>query len=138
MSKYIIEFKTTKATAVVEYNEYGWLINYQFNPGAFDEIVYIKYVKIFPIHLSNISVLKRTPNVTVKEVPPDVSFDSFWTEYSHKFGNKPRCIKLWGAMPDTEKIKAKLFIAKYNTHLAMTGKEKKLPETYLNQQPWNN
>lgn len=138
MSKYIMEFDKTQATALLEYNERGWLVSYKFEPGAFSDEIFRVFARGFPCTIELLGAWQSTKAIRIKEVPFDASFEAFWTAYAMKVGNKPRCIKLWEAMTEPNQIKAIKFIPQYNTYLAQNNINKKLPETFLNQEPWNN
>lgn len=138
MSKYIIEFRSTKATAVLDYNDEGWLVKYELDPGAFGEIQHSSFAGKFPSSLFLLEKWKEIKTVNVKEVPPDLSFPAFWKAYDMKVGNKPRCERLWQALKEPERVKAIKYIEQYNSWLIQSNINKKMPETYLNQKPWNN
>lgn len=139
MFKYLIEFTRFNASVIVEYNEAEQLIYFKANYEAMEPEAIVFLLKRMPGLLSQLEYYKQLDNVKVTLIPFDSSFDTFWDTYSNKFGNKSRSEKLWNALSEQERIKAIKHIQAYNQWLLMnTGVQKKLPETYLNQQSWNN
>jgi hypothetical protein len=75
----------------------------------------------------------------LKKIEEDLSFESFWERYNHKVGNKKRAERLWNQLSKKEKAKAMAFLKRYESYLNQNpGIAKLYPETYLNQQRWNN
>ena len=78
-------------------------------------------------------------NVKVSKVEEDLSFDNFWKVYNYKVGNKKRAERLWQRLTDDQKAKAITHLKSYESFLIMNpGLAKLYPETYLNQERWNN
>lgn len=139
MSKYLIEFIRFDATLLMEFDSIGRITSLTANYGKMDKETADFLVKRIPREAHHIETVKNFPNVKVTEVPYDTTFQTFWNNYANKFGNKSRSNKLWEALKNPERIKAMEYIQTYNQWLLKNaGVQKKLPETYLNQQPWNN
>lgn len=137
--KYLITFLKFEASAVCEYNEAGYLVDFHLTPGTFTADQYAFFFKYFPKNHKNIAQWKKgVKNVSIREIAPDLSFEAFYSQYDNKFGKKTRSMAIWKQMNDVEKAKAIAFIPKYKTHLITSGIQQKYAETYLNQQPWNN
>lgn len=83
--------------------------------------------------------LESKGNVQIHLVEHDLSFQKFWDRYDYKVGKKKRAERLWKALSKDNKVKALQHLKKYNYHLAQNPHIQRLyPETYLNQERWNN
>ncbi|TDL99602.1 MAG: hypothetical protein C4K58_06840 [Flavobacteriaceae bacterium] len=71
--------------------------------------------------------------LSIKEVPPNLSFESFWEVYDYKVGKKVQTQNFWDKMPEGDKIKALLYIPKLKTTKKMEGTQMPYPSTYLSQ-----
>jgi len=139
MPKYLIEFTRFEASIIAEYDESGRIIKAEINYGGMDNNQIIFLWRHFPGSIDRAMTYKTVQGVSITEVAEDLSFERFWLEYDHKVGNKGRAEKLWKALKDPDKIKALKNIQTYTQWLVQRpGIEKKYPETYLNQTPWNN
>lgn len=139
MPKYLMEFKDSNASVLVEYDQLGLLTKFELSPGTFNEVQLQYLNKNFPKKQEHLDWYKtNVVKCKIKEVDEDLSFERFWNEFDYKVGNKSRALKLWTALPNPDKAKALKFMATYDTQLAMTKVNKMYPETYLHQQRWNN
>lgn len=140
MSKYLIEFtKFNQASVIVEYDQFDFLIDMKINYGSMDATAVNFLAKHIPSTLDKLEDYKKLPRVKVSDVPFDTSFITFYNQYAHKMGNKARSERLYEALKEEDQVKAIKYIQTYSQWLLQnTGVQKKLPETYLNQQPWNN
>ena len=137
--RYLIRFKNHNATAMVEYNEDGFLVKYELEAGDLKEDHLLFISKIFPYNLNRLEKgLKTIPNIDVREIEEDLSFDAFYDKYAHKVSKRSVSEKIWNKMPDIERAKAIKFIDIYDTNIRKTGVNKRYPETYLNSEIWNN
>lgn len=136
---YLITFKKSGSTALFKYDPNGSLKYYKFS-GVVVEYEKMKFMfDRFPFKVLDIEKWKAIKDILVTEVHDDISFTFFWNKYNHKFGNKQRAIRLYESLPDIEKIKAIEYLRKYDQYLLMHKDVAKAnPETYLNQQRWNN
>ena len=71
--------------------------------------------------------------LTVTEVQPDLSFETFYKAYNYKVGKK-EAESAWKRLSDAKKIKAITQIAKYNHWLGEKGIAKAYASTYLNKE----
>lgn len=94
-------------------------------------------IKSLPLNLSGIGLFSKDI-FRIEEVPIDVSFEAFWEAYDYKVGKKKMCESKWNTMTEDEKIKAILYIPRYNVHLLKTQIQKAYPHTYLNQNYYDN
>lgn len=64
-------------------------------------------------------------------------FEEFWVLYDKKVGSKPKLLKKWAKLKETDKKAIFEYIPKYK--LSQPDKQYRLnPETFLNNQSWNN
>lgn len=137
--KFLIEFTRFSAKVVVEYNESGWLVDMKLEPGSFTETEITFLFQNFPVYINWIERYKKFENVRVTELFDDLDFSTFWDKYAYKIGNKSRAARLWETLKPPEQAKAMSFIVQYNQQLLLQkGVAKLYPETYLQQQRWNN
>lgn len=137
--KYLIEFTRFAAKVVVEYNETGWLIEMQLEPGTFTEVESKFLYDHFPVYQTWIERYRKFTNVRVTQLFENLDFPTFWNTYAYKIGNKSRAERLWQTLKPPEQAKAMSFIVQYNQQLLLQkGVAKLYPETYLQQQRWNN
>ncbi len=137
MAKYIV---TTKSgvNMLFTYNEQGQLVEYSTH-----DALTIQQSNWLARHFPTTHELLRTLIARygwqVKEVPQDLSFTAFWNAYRHKVGNKKRAERLWNGLSKEDKAKAIAYLPRYESYLAQNpGIAKLYPETYLNQERWNN
>jgi len=140
MSKYLIEFTRSAASALLEYNESGYLVKYELTPGSFEKAQFEYFAERFPSKEEHIQIWLnwKVANVKIRKVQEDLSFENFYNTYAHKVSKKSRAEAIWSKMPDTERAKAIKFIQVYDVRLRSSGVNKKYPETYLNTMEWNN
>lgn len=140
MPKYLMNFKNREASAILEFNEEGYLIKYELTPGTFDEKAYDLFFSNFPININWINTWKQQKfkNLEITELKQDLSFETFYNRYNHKVSKRSKAEHVWNRMADTEKAKALAYIAKYDKFLSESKVNKKYPETYLNSEMWNN
>jgi len=70
------------------------------------------------------------------EILEKYPFDDFWELYDKKVGSKKKCQKKWQKLNDEIKEKIMLHIPKY-VESTPEKKFRKNPETYLNNESWN-
>lgn len=140
MPKYLIEFKKSAASALLEYNEDGYLVKYELEPGAFGKVQFEYFLKHFPKNINFLNAWKTEgPGGTkVKLVEEELTFEAFYDAYANKVSKKATAEKIWNKMPNPERAKAIKYIQVYDQRLRQTSINKKYPETYLNAQEWNN
>jgi hypothetical protein len=140
MSKYLIKFPKSSASAVAEYNDEGHLLSYTLEPGTFEKTQFEFLTRNFPKSeaLMNKWILAKFANVVIQQVDEDLSFERFYNTYDYKISKRSTAEKSWNKLSDTNKLLALKFIPKYEAQLRKTGIGKKYPETYLNQEIWNN
>jgi hypothetical protein len=140
MPKYLITFIKQEANTLLEYNDDGYLIKYELTPGTFEKLQFAFLSSKFPKNLVNIQhwIDAKLPNVVIKVVDEDLSFERFYNLYDHKISKRSRAESAWNALSKVDKALAIAYLPKYETHLRKTGVNKKYPETYLNSEVWNN
>jgi len=80
--------------------------------------------------------LKKNFEITVGE--PDLSFEAFWDAYDKKRGKKKMAENTWNKMSKAKRIKAMLYLKRYNDQLRIDNVAKAYPSTYLNQEYYEN
>ena len=76
---------------------------------------------------------KKVNEIKLKEI--EVEFDRFWNLYDKKVGNKQKLFKKWSNLSQEDKDKIFETLPKY---VASAEKQfRKNPETYLNNEAWN-
>jgi len=135
-----MQFTKHKASCVLEYNDMGYLIKYDFEPGTFDQDEYKLFFSNFPITEPKIETWRKQGFKTLKieKIEVDLSFDAFYEKYSHKVGKRSRAEKIWETMNENERAKAIAYIYKYERYIIQSGVNKKHAESYLNSEIWNN
>lgn len=139
MSKFLIELPKSKASAVIEYDENGFLIDLKLTVADMSDEQKRYFNAKLPKRLDLLQIWKESfPTMKVKEIELDLSFQTFWDLYANKVGNKEKAVKTWEKMPETEKAKALKWLPTYETQIAISKVAKMYPETFLNQKRWNN
>jgi len=80
--------------------------------------------------------LRKNFEITVGE--PDLSFEAFWDAYDNKKGKKKMAENTWNKMSKAKRIKAMLYLKRYNDQLRIDNVAKAYPSTYLNQEYYEN
>lgn len=76
--------------------------------------------------------------ISIKEVPKDLTFAHFWDLYDYKVGDKKKAEKAWNAATDADKIAALAGIPKYKYWLSCCTTAQAHAVTYLNQRRYEN
>lgn len=79
---------------------------------------------------------KTAGNFKISEVPVDLSFERFWSEYNNKVGKKKMTENAWNKLSQKDKIAALLYIEKLRRTKRQDGTQMPYPSTYLNQKYW--
>lgn len=137
-NKYTITFigKQASINIVVRYDTNGLLKEMRFEEDNLEkEAVYFCLMRI-PITEDGLSQLSTMTygTIQVQQVPNDLSFNAFWELYAYKIGNKNRCITLWTALTEPDRIQCLRKIPQYLQYLRQKPHMEKLyPETFLKQ-----
>lgn len=139
LNSYIISFKRIDGNVVFHFDaETGRLAKVEFNAELNDD-QYRWWGHYLPFDIDGLrKLVKSTEGITLEAMQADLSFANFWQQYKYKVGNKKRSERLWNSLSKANKGKAINFIPKYEAQLLQTNHDKLYPETYLNQQRWNN
>lgn len=86
---------------------------------------------------SNSSIDKQINNKPINnKLQTNIDFDSFWSAYDKKVGDKEKLKKKWQALTDSERESVMKYIPNYI--LARPDKQfRKDPATFLNNKSWN-
>jgi len=79
---------------------------------------------------------KTAGNFKISEVPVDLSFERFWSEYNNKVGKKKMTENAWNKLSQKDKIAALLYIEKLRRTKRQDGTQMPYPSTYINQKYW--
>ena len=132
--KYILTSKQFKGEMVFIFNSRNRLVFFDLRAELSEE-QHDFFMTWLPKTISGLDKF-RTPTSTIKQVEPDLSFESFWSEYNYKEGTKKRAEGLWNRLSRINRILAIEFIRVYDGKLAQAGTAKLYPETYLFNQRW--
>ncbi len=136
--KYLLSTNKLKGELLFEYGEDGIIAEFTCQAKLTEEQL-IWLSKNFPVTESTLISQSKRFGWQLKKIEEDLSFESFWERYNHKVGNKKRAERLWNQLSKKEKAKAMAFLKRYESYLNQNpGIAKLYPETYLNQQRWNN
>ncbi len=136
--KYLLSSDKLKGEMLYEYDEKGiikeFTLDAELTPGQLQFLS-----NHFPVTEKMLLKQAKHYGWRLKPVEQDLSFDAFWSRYAHKVGNKKRAERLWNLLSKKEKAKALAYLPRYESYLTQNpGISKLYPETYLNQQRWNN
>ncbi|TZF81799.1 hypothetical protein FW774_17230 [Pedobacter sp. BS3] len=139
MKKYILTSKSFTGAVEFGFNSTGTLVFYN-NAADMSDKQTDWLLAHLPPNEVYLNQLKVKISGELKEVPPDLSFDTFWTAYDKKI-HAIRCKPLWNKLKDTDKMRAIMQIKPYDAYCARTGIAKANPENYLKKQyyetDWN-
>lgn len=135
--KYILTSELFKGEIVFKYNLKGFLSSVEIEATGMN-------IKIFDWIWDNLpkttekieEYIKRASNFKVTEVPADLSFARFWTEYGQKVGKKTMTENAWKKLSQADKINALLYIKKLQEAKKKDNTQMPYPSTYLNQKYW--
>lgn len=142
MKKYILASDYFTGSVIFGFNLAGWLV-YFSNDAEFTEdrqYSWLFDLERFPIRIEQIAKLASKVKGTLKEVPADLSFDTFWDKYDKKI-NRKRCEPMWKKLSEANKMQAIMNIKPYDAYLGRTGIGKAHAENYLSKEyylvDWN-
>lgn len=138
MKQYIVKGQQGNEFALI-YNKEGVLC--EFRAGAGIGTAALQWMlHHLPKGIGELKALhQQSKGMEVTEIPMDLTFERFWTEYDHKIGSKGRAQKLWEKMSDSERVDALMAIPLYNRYLKVkSGIEKAYAETWLHNRRWEN
>lgn len=121
------------------FNESELLVRYDITSAELSEDQQIWFLRDMPRTLYDISrVIAESPSAKMTEVTMQVTFEMFWNKYDDRtVSSKKKTLQKWNKMPESDRIKAYNYIARYFASLA-PGTRKKYAETFLNAELWNN
>jgi|26BtaG_2_1085354.scaffolds.fasta_scaffold01717_16 hypothetical protein len=136
--KYILTSSHFKGEIVFEYNLKGFLRRASLEGvGGLTKPLFDWIWANLPTSLDKIEdYKKKAGNFKIDEVPVDLSFHRFWTEYGQKVGKKKMTENAWNKLPQKDKIAALLYIEKLRRTKRADGTAMPYPSTYLNQKYW--
>lgn len=136
LQEYLIIGKDASKTITLGYDADGDLERLIFD-GDFTPEQRTYGLRHAPVRHEQLAPLAKELKWKVKPLEFDLSFENFYELYGNKVGKK-RAESRWKRLSREQKVKALLFIEKYDNQLKQQpGVQKKYPESYLNAEPWN-
>lgn len=137
MKRFLVTSPRFTGTAEIVYNSDGILCRIDCTDTDMDaNTIYHFKAKVHP-EVEHVAA-NFSSNVTIVAAAITVTFEMFWTKYSHKV-NRLRSLKLWEKLPEAEKIEAYFAIDGYRKHLkALEWKNIQDPDTYLRNKTYKN
>ncbi len=129
-----------KGHVKVVYSDAGCLAGCDFADAILGENQQVWLLRNLPVQADWLpAFLKAAPSLRMQEVPEVVpTFEMFWDKYNDKIASsKKKSLARWNKMSDADKIKAYRFIDTYFRNIPNNCR-KKIVETYLNSELWNN
>ncbi|WP_341652474.1 hypothetical protein [Blattabacterium cuenoti] len=131
--QYIFKSRLVSGDIIFKYDLNGFLREVIF-PERLSLSHYIWIGKYLPYNESIITKMKKSrASFSIEEIPSDLSFNRFWTDYKYKIGKKKMAENIWNQMSLSDRVKALSYIPKYLDHIKRTGHDQAYPTTYLNQ-----
>ncbi len=138
MNGYIFTSPMLEGSILFQYDTMGRLVGFTIE-AELTEVQHNWMMINLPISEERLKELvSKSQKAKIKLIEKDLSFDNFWNEYSHKVGNKRKAEKSWNSLSKANKTKALNWLSTYNNQVKMNGVARLYPETYINQQRWNN
>ena len=129
--KYILIPKSDPTmTIVFTFDLKGFLNSFKLD-GNYTEEKWRWVVDHMPVREADIEKYRGIDKFLIREVPSDLSFVAFWNAYNYKVGKKGEAENIWRGMKEPERVKALVYIRKYDEHLRTTGSAKAYPTSYL-------
>lgn len=130
MRKFSLTSDKFTGTIQFWYNEDNILITYS-NDTDLDERGNKWMLVNLPEHLNDLDALKLKIKGKIQELPPDISFETFWKDYNHKVSKK-RAMAVWVKMSDDDKLDAIFSCKPYLAYLQrVKWRSQADPLTYL-------
>lgn len=136
--KYILTSEHFKGEITFEYNLKGYLKMVKVGEvSGMSKSIFNWLWSNLPTSTLMIEEYKRKAgNFKIDEVPVDLSFERFWTEYDQKVGKKTMTENAWKKLSQKDKIAALLYVGKLRDKKRLDGTQMPYPSTYLNQKYW--
>lgn len=134
--KFIVTSDKFEGEVIYEYNLNGNLVMFNMNISktAINTAMFF-YTKL-PYNLNLMEVwLKQSKGFTVKEIPTDLSFERFWSEYG-KHGTKSVSKKRYDKLKPAEHLGALVHLPRERDKKKLDGTAMPYAETYLSQKRW--
>ncbi len=138
MKRYILTSDHFAGSVMFGYSEEGWL-TYLNNEAVFNDNqhAWLFEEKRFPKRIESIAALAAVVKGELKELPPDISIESFWNAFDNKI-NLKRVKPLYEKLGDDEKLKAIMAIKPYHKYCLRNGIAVCNPEKYIRSSYWEN
>lgn len=92
---------------------------------------------IIPVTVGSLNQFREQykGKITIEELPPDLSFKTFWNAYAYK-RHKGEAEEQWGKLTDEEKMSALTYIRRYNQRCMLDKTAKVHARRYLRRKLW--
>jgi hypothetical protein len=121
-----------------EYNSKGLLTAFKSTGLSEDQCRWL--FARFPFRTVDIPPLNKLKNVKIIEVPVEVDFEKFFTNYSALYGSRvdrKKAETTWKRLSKAAQLAAYEYIPRYYAKCKRLGVAPKYAKTYLNNEPWN-
>lgn len=135
MPRYIITSATTGNEVDVTYNDLGQLTAVQMS-GDRDKEQHVKAWNILPLfHHDMVHMVQQYKTLTIREVPTDLSFKTFYNLYGRKT-DPDLAEKAWAKLSDSDRMAALAGIKNHDLYLQQHGTAKPYPVRYITKRIW--
>lgn len=138
MARYLLTSTQFEGEIELRYSPEGDLICYE-NRAHLSELQIKWIAHSLPVRVEHVrQLIGESKTARLFEVPEDLSFARFWSDYRYKVGNKARAQKLYDELSDADKMRALRRIAIYDDFVKVKKIGKVYAETYLSQRRFDN
>ena len=133
---YILTGKKFQGSVLFKFGLTGYLTAFKVQ-GILTDVQLKALYKFIPLHFSQVKNLKNLGDVSIDEVPVDLSFDNFWKTYGNYAGKKKSCRQMWENLSQADKTSALNFIPIYKQRKILDKTALAYPDTYLRNRIWD-
>lgn len=137
--KYTLTSTMWSGEVIVSYNNEQLLILLDLNNAKLTEKQQIWFLQRMPRDLAALQKLvQENKTLTLTQIQTEVSFEDFWNKYDEKTRSSKKKAQLrWNRLSKHDQVRAYRFIDKYFQNMP-SWQSKKLAESYLSSELWNN
>ena len=135
--KFVITADNFVGEVIYTYNSKGNLVNVNWGYKEVNNVTKKFFYDNVPRRIEQFEVWlnEEQKDFFIKEIPPNLDFENFWSEYG-KIGTKSTSKKKYDKLTDAEKLKAFLFLPQFRDIKKKDGTAMPYAETYINQKRW--
>lgn len=134
MREYLIHSTKLGTDIRVIFNDDGLLVGFAID-GNLTEGEHSKMMRGLPHKESELDQVRKFKGVTVTEMEPDLSFETFYNSYGYKV-SKLEAERAWNKLNKSDKLKALKGIRRYIKSCENSRRGLCHPSTYLNKRRW--